>query len=189
MSRRDPPAPPGHRSIGACELGGSGGALGQHDPSGGLVDESGRCRVPQLEGHERQGLRGPARTAQLRRPEVSWASAGTCTRKTKVVQISSGRHGQTGWSAGRAGRLTDTTTAGTRTMHVHRHPNRNLRDEPRSLRAGLTRRLAGGARVPDRAGERERRQQGPREATSGPARRCLSTGNTERAGHAAERQR
>jgi hypothetical protein len=40
----------------------------------------------------------------------------TCTKKTKVVQISSGRHGKNRSECGPGGTLTDTTTAGTRTI-------------------------------------------------------------------------
>lgn len=39
-----------------------------------------------------------------------------CTKKTKVVQISSGRHGKNRLECGPNGTLTDTTTAGTRTI-------------------------------------------------------------------------
>jgi hypothetical protein len=39
-----------------------------------------------------------------------------CTKKTKVVQISSGRHGRNRLECGPGGTLTDTTTAGTRTI-------------------------------------------------------------------------
>lgn len=39
-----------------------------------------------------------------------------CTKKTKVVQISSGRHGKNRLECGPGGTLTDTTTAGTRTI-------------------------------------------------------------------------
>jgi hypothetical protein len=56
--------------------------------------------------------RGQLNYAGPKCPGRQW----TCTKKTKVVQISSGRHGRNRLDCGPGGTLTDTTTAGTRTI-------------------------------------------------------------------------
>ena len=56
--------------------------------------------------------RGHLNYAGPRCPGQRW----NCTKKTKVVQISSGRHGRNRLECGPGGTLTDTTTAGTRTI-------------------------------------------------------------------------
>jgi hypothetical protein len=56
--------------------------------------------------------RGQLNYAGPKCPGREW----NCTKKTKVVQISSGRHGKNRLECGPGGTLTDTTTAGTRTI-------------------------------------------------------------------------
>lgn len=56
--------------------------------------------------------RGQLNYAGPKCPGRQW----NCTKKTKVVQISSGRHGRNRLECGPSGTLTDTTTAGTRTI-------------------------------------------------------------------------
>ena len=56
--------------------------------------------------------RGQLNYAGPKCPGRQW----TCTKKTKVVQIASGKHGKNRLECGPGGTLTDTTTAGTRTI-------------------------------------------------------------------------